>query len=200
MQVSNDLPTWAVVFAGASALAAAITTVISGLSMRGSRRDQESKQMLEQAVISLERAYEAISTGASPDGPPKADRIAWLTAARLLTQYRLTKRLVTSTPHKLVLEEQEEHWRHRFYLILQPLSSSRSRGYYSGMPSEGGGPIEPMSAVVVHTFAKWPEGKSDPLTSLQRGEVPPDAEFLKGNIGLRRYLEELEFIASNRDG
>jgi hypothetical protein len=101
-------------------------------------------------------------------------------------------------PHKLVLEEQEEHWRHRFYLLLQPLIGVRGVGYYSGGPSlaEKEELIEPMSAVVIHTFAKWPEGKVDPLAALQPDSIDPNAEFLKGNMGLQRYLGGRGFIRS----
>ncbi|WP_164145930.1 hypothetical protein [Stenotrophomonas maltophilia] len=198
MNFTEAITIGTVVFAGVSAIGSAITAVITASSIRGTRRDQESKQMLEQAVLSLERAYEALAKDAKPYNPPEPDRIAWLSAARLLTQYQWIKKRVTSVPHKLVLEEQEEHWRHRFYLLLQPLIGVRGVGYYSGGPSlaEKEELIEPMSAVVIHTFAKWPEGKVDPLAALQPDSIDPNAEFLKGNMGLQRYLGGRGFIRS----
>ncbi|MEN5286259.1 hypothetical protein ABE494_10000 [Stenotrophomonas lactitubi] len=185
-----------VIFAGISAICAAATAFVTTFAMKGARRDQESKQMLEQAVISLERAYDALVTGSEAEGPPVADRTSWLSAARLLTQYQSIKGLVTSKAHKLVLEEQEEYWRHRFYLLLRPLTGARGAGYYGKRASseQAEEHIEPMSAVVIHTFAKWPEDKADPLGTLQRGKVDPDAKFLQGNIGLRRYLDDHGYI------
>lgn len=194
---STDFITFGtVIFAGISAIGAAVTAVVTALAMKGTRRDQESKEMLAQAVISLERAYEALATNSKAEGPPVADRTAWLSAARLLTQYQSIKRLVTSKAHKLVLEEQEEHWRHRFYLLLRPLTGAQGAGYYGKRASSGQAEenIDPMSAVAIHTFAKWPEDKVDPLDTLQRGKVDPAAKLLQGNIGLRRYLDDHGYI------
>jgi hypothetical protein len=198
MNLTEAITIGTVFFAGVSAIGSAITAAITASSIRRSREDQESKQMLDQAILSMERAYEALATKAKPDSPPVADRTAWLSAARLLTQYQAIKKLVTSKPHKLVLEEQEEHWRHRFYLILQPLSGARGAGYYRKSSASGNAEesIEPMSAVVVHTFAKWPEDKVDSLAILQPQSLDRNANFLNGNIGLRGYLDEGDFIRS----
>lgn len=198
MSFTEAITIGTVLFAGISAIGSAITAAITASSIRRTRQDQESKQMLDQAILSMERAYEALATNARPDSPPVADRTAWLSAARLLSQYQAIKKLVSSKPHKLVLEEQEEHWRHRFYLILRPLSGARGAGYYRISSASGNaeGSIEPMSAVVVHTFAKWPEEKVDSLAILQPQSLDPNANCLKGNIGLRQYLDENDFIRS----
>lgn len=198
MNLTEAITIGTVFFAGVSAIGSAITAAITASSVRRSREDHESKQMLDQAILSMERAYEALATNAKPDSPPVADRTAWLSAARLLTQYQAIKKLVTSKPHTLVLEEQEEHWRHRFYLILQPLSGARGAGYYRRSSASGNAEesIEPISAVVVHTFAKWPENKEDSLAILQPQSLDPNANCLNGNIGLRGYLNEGNFIRS----
>lgn len=198
MNLTEAITIGTVLFAGVSAIGSAITAAITASSLREGRLEHESRQMLDQAILSLERAYEALATNAQPDCPPVADRTAWISAARLLTQYQAIKKLVTSKPHKLVLEEQEEHWRHRFYLILRPLSGARGAGYYSKSSASGSTEesIEPMSAVVVHTFARWPKDKVDSLATLQPRSLDPNAICLKGNIGLSRYLAEGDFIRS----
>ncbi|WP_146257560.1 hypothetical protein, partial [Stenotrophomonas maltophilia] len=68
MNFTEAITIGTVVFAGVSAIGSAITAVITASSIRGTRRDQESKQMLEQAVLSLERAYEALAKDAKPVG------------------------------------------------------------------------------------------------------------------------------------
>jgi len=190
MDLSSQIGLWTAVFAGLSAAAAAVSAIVSMAAVLLPMRVQRSQRMLDQAIQSLERAYEVLSASAD-SGPPIADRLAWLTAGRLLQQYEMIKGLVIAKEHKLVLVEQEEYWRHRFYVLLAPLAM-RAPSYYSdkglSRAGKGRGPIEPMSAVVVNRFAHWPDGKLDPLPTLERESLSSTDSFLKGNVALREYL------------
>jgi len=83
MDLSSQIGLWTAVFAGLSAAAAAVSAIVSMAAVLLPMRVQRSQRMLDQAIQSLERAYEALSASAD-SGPPIADRLAWLTAARLL--------------------------------------------------------------------------------------------------------------------
>src|SRR5690606_20127266 len=108
---------------------------------------QRNQLLLEQAVKSLERAYEALTDKGQSVSPPAADRLNWLTAARHIVRYRKIKaKIVGAKTHKLLCEEHEEYWRHQFYLCLKD-ASALPLGYYQS------GSIEPQSAIIVHGFA-----------------------------------------------
>lgn len=66
----------ATVAAGASAAFAAVSAWISARTLRDSKIDQSSKHMLDQAALSLERAYAAIESKDDPGGLPTRDRVA----------------------------------------------------------------------------------------------------------------------------
>ena len=51
--------------------------------------------------------------------------------------------------------------------------------------------IEPRSALVIHDFAKWPEGREDPIDRVDIKTIMERNEILKGNHGLKQYLETL---------
>ena len=51
--------------------------------------------------------------------------------------------------------------------------------------------IEPRSALVIHEFATWPEGREDPMDKVDAKAIMKRNEALKGNFGLKRYLETL---------
>lgn len=105
----------ATVAAGVSAAFAAVSAWISARTLRDSKIEQSSKHMLDQAVLSLERAYAAIENNDDPGGLPIRDRAAWLTAARLLKRYEEINGHVVLDGHRVVLEERVGHWRLRFY-------------------------------------------------------------------------------------
>lgn len=172
------------IFAGISAIAAAAAIFFPW-------RTQKSQKFLEQATLSLERAYEALSNSGQKIQPPLPDRLNWLTAARHIEQYRRLKQLIACKEHQLVCEEQEEYWRHKFYICLDtqpPLLPDYYREQ-TQHPRQLG--IEPRSAVIVHDFAKWPDGKKDPIDLADVESVLKIGKVLQWNIGLRLYLEGL---------
>lgn len=178
------IPTLTTLFAGGSALAAAAAIYFPW-------RTQKSQNFLDQATLSLERAYEVLSNGGQEIQPPAPDRLNWLTAARHIEQYRRLKKLIKCDAHQLVCEEQEEYWRHKFYVCLNT-SRPLLLDYYNerSRPERQLG-IDPSSAIIIHDFAKWPDEKEDPIDSAGIDLILKHGKVLQGNIGLRNYLETL---------
>lgn len=170
------------IFAGLSALAAAVAIYFPA-------RTSRSHQTLEQAIISLERAYEVLTSEGTEVFPPASDRLNWLTAARHVERYKSLKMQLADSTHKTICEEQEEYWRHKFYLCLLPLRTFPA-SYYESKQEEKIG-IEPVSALVLFAFGKWPEGRLDPLDTVDFHTLVSDNKVLVGNYGLRGYLEKI---------
>ncbi|WP_370599555.1 hypothetical protein [Pseudomonas nitroreducens] len=162
------------ILSSVSTLAAAGSAIFAYMTIRTSTRNlkkemeandevrkselatRENERLLAHAYTTMERAYSALM-GSDPDAVrPPADRVAWLTAARLIVEYQGTKPRITDQLLLQECESHENHWRHQFYLKLGGIQSS---GYYDANDR----PIEPISAIVIHGFADWPSGKSDPL-------------------------------------
>jgi hypothetical protein len=182
MSPADWASTASAVFAGASALVAAA-------AIHFPRRMQNSQEILNQAVLSLERAYRSLTQDEREVQPPAPDRLNWLTAARHLERYKKLKAKLAIETHRTVCEEHEEYWRHKVYVCLDA-PEKLSLSYYSEklQPERRLG-IEPRSALVVHEFAKWPEGQEDPIDEVDAKAIVERGEALEGNHGLRRYLE-----------
>lgn len=150
--------------ASAAGLGAAFTALAAGAAWKSvvdSRKIKEEDEYLAHAVLTLERAYDALTNNRANRDLPPADRLNWLTSARLIEAYKETKSLLKN-PHILrVCEGHEEHWRHQFYVSLKPLSRNHY-GYYSEQ-QKNGDEVNLISAVIVHAFADWPAGMNDPL-------------------------------------
>ena len=115
----------------------------------------------------------------------------WLTTARHLERYKKLKASLSVGTHRTVCEEHEEHWRHKFYVCLDA-PHQLSLAYYQEKPQPDQRlGIEPRSALVIHEFAKWPAGRDDPIDKVDAEAIVERGEVLKGNYGLRRYLETL---------
>jgi hypothetical protein len=184
MSLSDWASTASAVFAGISALAAAAAIYFPW-------RMQNSQEILNQALLSLERSYESLTQAGQQIQPPPADRLNWLTAARHIERYKRLRGKLTIETHRIVCEEHEEYWRHKMYLCLDA-PRQLTFSYYSeqSQPAQRAG-IEPRSALVIHEFAKWPEEREDPIDKIDAKAILARGEVLKGNHGLRQYLESL---------
>lgn len=128
---------------------------------RTTNERRENERLLKHAVTTMERAY-LVLRGPDPQAPiPPQSRLNWLTAARLIEEYRATKGEIKDSQLYRECESHEEHWRHQVYLLLKPLATGNPDYFRSGSSSET---IQSVSAVIVHSFADWPEGKKDPLS------------------------------------
>lgn len=140
-------------FAGAGSALAAFLTIKRAAASR------ENDRLLVHAVTTLERAFATLVGDSQRGSNPPADRLNWLTAARLIEDYKLAKRRVSDPLILQECESHEEHWRHQFYLRLVNLAGGTPE-YYAC--ARGGG-IVPLSAIIIHSFADWPPGHPDPL-------------------------------------
>lgn len=172
------------IFAGVSAFAAAYAIVVQ-------TQNQESERYLNQCILTLQRAFEALLGDELVDKNLKADRLNWLTSARHIERFKEIKKKIKREEHKLICNEQEEHWRHQFYLLLNDPPITLPNFYEENIQS-GKAPIEPRSAIIIHDFAKWPESRPDPIEHADVDTILTRGKVLEGNIGLRIYLESKE--------
>lgn len=174
-----------------SAIFAGVSALVATAAIYFPWRTQKSQKFLEHATHSLERAYEVLSSSGHQIQPPTPDRLNWLTAARHIEQYRRLRKSIKCKEHQLVCEEQEEYWRHKFYVCLDTPNTLMQDYYQERTLPSGQLGIEPRSAIIVHDFAKWPDGKQDPIDLANVDSVLKLGKVLQGNIGLRLYLESL---------
>lgn len=174
-----------------STVFAAISALVAAAAIYFPWRIQNSQEILDQAVLLLERAYTALTNDGAQTQPPAADRLNWLTAASHIEQYKRLKAELASNTHRTICEEHEEYWRHKMYICLN-VPQHLSFDYYQEkqQPEKHTG-IEPMSALVLHEFAKWPEGREDLIDKVDAKIMMERCEALEGNHGLRQYLETL---------
>lgn len=151
---AGDIANFIAAFSGSAAAIAAVVTIAV------SARERSDERMASYAARTLERAYASLVGNESTDGKAVCDRLAWLTSARLIQQYKDTKSRIKSSVVLHECEGHEEHWRHQFFLALTHLENISPEYYSIG---KGKGPIADISAIIVHAFASWPEGKTDPL-------------------------------------
>ncbi|MGY2184661.1 hypothetical protein [Pseudomonas sp. SDO5591_S426] len=175
----------------AAAFAGALSAFFAFLTIRKSVNERRDDRMLSYAVKTLERAYESL-VGNPRSVPPPADRLAWLTTARLLEDYKRAKVRIRDKVALEELEGHEEHWRHQFYLALLPLERCQP-GFYSGSAnSRHLDQIPKITAIIIHAFASWPEDKVDPLDAYKNQQDAVDRLGVsKMWIGLRHYLNIL---------
>lgn len=183
MTLSDWAAVASAIFAGTSALVAAAAIYLPS-------RTQASQRLLEQAQLSLERAYDALTDGGENISPPRPDRLNWLTAARHIERYKILRSKLTDETHRTICEEQEEYWRHRIYLVLESPDLVQPTYYMHRLAPDAKQPIEPRSAVVVHAFAKWPEGRTDPIDAVDINTLVAQTKLFNGKPGLRSYIEQ----------
>lgn len=119
-------------------------------------------------------------------GKPSSDRFSWLLCARLLEEYKETKLKIASQTILTRCSGEEEFWRYRIHDRLKEIGILKD--HFLAVPE---GPVEPVSAIIVHDFAEWPKGKSDPIDNYTDAK---DAALRLGVsprwIALNFYLEK----------
>lgn len=143
---------------------------------------QKDKEVFEQAIQSLRWAYETVTDGME-NGVPDPCRLKWLTGARHISRYYKLKELLLTDTYKLICEENEEYWRHKFYVLLNQ-QALRVKQYYVD-ESNGKWPenIELKSAMIINDFANWQEYKIDPLDDINREELIKNGKPFHGECG-----------------
>lgn len=183
--------------AGATGLGAAFTALAAGAAWKAAaassaanqqaRVTREDDELLAHAVKCLERSYEALMRN-SDDGTPLPDRFNWLLSARLIEEYKDTKEKISSQIIKARCEGDEDYWRYKIRERLEPIFINI--GYFK-IQEANGGQVEPISALIVHTFSDWPTGKTDPIDRYKNAadaakKLPASQKW----VSLHFYLEE----------
>jgi len=175
--------------------------------MQQDERVRASKSYLDEAINTLERSFELLMGGKENINQPPNDRLGWLSAARTLLSYEKIKNLISISDHKLIIDEQEEYWRKRFYDVLQSNAVGFDVGYYRGGIAHkinaaiasgqkpphtvnSSPPLDPKSLAVIYQFSHWPEGKADPMKKVDVADRLYKNEILAGNRGLCEFLEQ----------
>ncbi|WGS43419.1 hypothetical protein LFL97_07810 [Burkholderia sp. JSH-S8] len=171
-----------------------VTVLISVFAITRPLRYQKSAALLDQAVRALERAYNALTVDGTQTAPVPADRLNWLTAARNLETYKALKREIGVSVHRRIADDHEEHWRHLFYLALQGDAYHQPTYYREVIAprAQRSGGIDAHSAVIVHAFAKWPNGRPDPVEQADFDRIFEETDPRPGNVGLRIFLDAPE--------
>jgi hypothetical protein len=146
-------------------------------------RNTHDSEVFKEAILALERAYRTLTQNGEVINPPLADRLNWLTAARHLEGYKDLKAALKTGLYKRLCRENEEYWRHQFYLCILK-EKIRDVSYFEK------GMLEPRSVLVVFGFAAWPNDKEDPIDALDVESLFNASDLLRGCTGLREYLSK----------
>ena len=158
----------------------------AGWTIWKSSKERKNSHLLNYSKTTMERAFFALCDGVAAGYHPPANRVAWLAAARLIEAYKKAKKRIKDPLTLEECESHEGHWRHQFYLRLDPLSETVPE--YYGQPRSATS-IPPLAAIIVHDFAMWPDEKPDPLLAHELSKRAPEEweAHLKWGA-LRQYI------------
>jgi len=178
-------------------IAMGVSAFIAWTAIKTPQRDRESKNHLDQAILSLQRAHAALTDDGRCEHA-RPDRLVWLTAARHIETYKVLKQGVTEPSHKVLCEDHEEYWRHRVYLAID-MHALHQPGWYDEDRATGKSALAPPSLLIVYGFASWPAGKDDPIDRADLAGIAASHDVRKGNHGLKIYLEKYPKITKMLD-
>ena len=152
---------------------------------------EDSKIYLENAVVSLERAYAEIMKG-SEGSVPRSDRLTWLTTARLLLSASEISSKITVGSIRKMYEAHEEHWRKQFYNVFDPhnfKSPMNNSDYFrQGERETPGYVIDERSMKVIFEFCEWPKARQDPLSAVDKFSDAELDEMKFGRKGAADFI------------
>lgn len=168
-----------------------IAAIISGCTLLFNKKTIESKEILQEAILLLSRAFSTLTNNEEDSIPVKPDRINWLSCARQLEEYKLLKEKISNKSHKIVCTAQEEYWRHKFYLLFKE-DEKYPIGYFEENPVRNRHEsIEPISALIVFDFSSWPSEKKDPIDNTDYLKIlKENPTIIRKNRGLKQYLSK----------
>jgi hypothetical protein len=157
-----------------------------------------SEDYLESAKDLLEKAYLSLDVK-DDEGRPQNKRMHWLTAARLICTAKEVAEKIKEESHKRIWEEYEGYWRGRFYDLIHPGIEGFPSDYYAEQPEhmyvytpEDREPLSERSVAVLHRFAKWPDGRPDPMRGIPAfTEAEIENMQMFGPRGLGNLLERV---------
>ena len=145
-----------------------------------------SASFLNAAIRVLDRADATFTDGGALGQPPKADRVLWMTVARLLTEFRALGDEVTEEDHQAMLEDHAHYVRNRFRAVADGSKDLLDPRYFISEAD----PVDRTSIAVLLDFIRSPNGKSGGLSGVTgkalvaQGVVPADSR------GIREYLAQ----------
>lgn len=173
----------------AAAVLAAVSIFVSVITFYIQRRSNYDKELLSYLCLSLERMFTVLAPAGETEEPIR-DRVAWLTAARHICAYLELKAKLKTSLYKTLCDEQEEHWRHKTYLVISRISSSQFFSWVNANKfSEEN--IDPTSAAVVLAYSSWPPDKRDKIDEISLAGLVSDADlFSAKHRHFRDYVAE----------
>ncbi len=131
-------------------IAATASASFAGWTVRKSLIERRNTQLLAQAKLSLERAYDALFHSTPEDVTPEHDRRRWIFSARLLAEFSSAKERIKDDLTRQECEGHEGHWQLQFARRLDQLQDGPST-YFS--PRREGEEIPEIAVRVIHVFA-----------------------------------------------
>lgn len=142
-------------------------------------RRGRSEDVLKAATELLEKAYAELALDDQKSDTPSNERLAWLSAARLIATAERLSTQISEKTHQLIYQEKREYWRTRLHLLIFPTTEGLPGSFYAEKAEHMNGyigrirtpPLEEKSLAFLYRFVRWPEGLSDPI-----GQVPGFSE------------------------
>ncbi len=150
--------------------------------------DKASLGHLKQALQSIEKAY-SIFTSNKVGSLPRSHPLLWKTTARLIIRYERTKKYITATQHRQILQEHDEYWREQFYELLTFHRGSFNVNYFAGDINESHSKITPKSIAVIFDFSSWHDDKLDVLKEVDNIRLLANGAVDERYVGVKRYFE-----------
>ena len=154
---------------------------------------ERDKEYVAQMLKSWQWALDALSENGKPS-PPKPDRLNWLTAARHVLRAQKIGAQIANPTYKLIAAENEEFWRHKFYVALSD-PSLRQASYYSQSENPSWPEnIDTRSALVIVNFSNWKADAIDPIDEVDADQLIGESGTKGGGAGrgVKAYLELLK--------
>lgn len=192
---------WGILISSGAAIAAAVSAITSAINARAAYRaikqndllhsnEQKSKEvqrentrLFDHAIMTLERAFMALMGGNSALNVPPKSRLNWLTAARLIEEFKNTKARISDPILTQECLSHEAHWRLQFAQKLEELGV----GHPDYFKQSGKIRIHLTSAVIVCAFSEWIEELGDAID--ERGSPAQAVD----ELGVSQVFAHLRF-------
>jgi len=92
---------------------------------------------------------------------------------------------------RTLYESEEEHWRHQFYELLQPVSprgTGSQASFFQADQALHRSEIDERSIRVVYEFSDWPADRADSIDSVPRYTRDELEAMGIGMVGVRNYV------------
>ena len=173
-----------------SSVAVAIGVITAIWKLISDQEWRKSEVYLEQSLDLLEKSYSQMHESANQNqGYPLADRLLWLSAARLLLAGQDLGLKISDESHRETYIEYSDYWRIKFRDLLQ-FHGQRSPSF-AYFHNDSGDPIARESILVFYRFVQWPKDMPDRL-----GLVPPISGEEIPNMAISGARETGRFLTT----